>query len=131
MNYRQDKTTMTTENYVFMRLRHDAQPNKETFFSRKRVPVAINLLTPSFYDRATVGSECYRVVNRTLVVNSLCKANNLVYHIEFATPLTSWLFPKLYTYPKYSKHWPSTVAHTIVGVCSKISNHGWNHRLLF
>ena len=27
-------------------------------------------------------------------------------------------------YPKYSKHWLSTLAHTIYCVCSKISNHG-------
>ena len=34
-------------------------------------------------------------------------------------------------YPKYSKHWLSTVAHTIDCVCSKILNHGVNHGLLF
>ena len=27
-------------------------------------------------------------------------------------------------YPKYSKHWLSSVAHTIDCVCSKILNHG-------
>ena len=34
--------------------------------------------------------------------------------------------PKLYVYPKYSKHWlsVSSVAHTIDCVCSKILNHG-------
>ena len=31
-------------------------------------------------------------------------------------------------HPKYSKHWPYTVAHTIDCVCSKLLNHGWNHR---
>ena len=30
-------------------------------------------------------------------------------------------------YPKYSKHWLSTVAHTIDCVCSKILNHCLNH----
>ena len=35
------------------------------------------------------------------------------------------------TYPKYSKHWLSTVAHTIDWVCSKILNHGLIHGLLF
>ena len=34
-------------------------------------------------------------------------------------------------YPKYSKHWPYTVAHTIDCVCSKILNHGLNLGLLF
>ena len=34
-------------------------------------------------------------------------------------------------YPKYSKHWLSTVAHTIDCLCSKILNHGLNHGLLF
>ena len=34
-------------------------------------------------------------------------------------------------YPKYSKHWLSTVVHTIDCVCSKISNHGINHGLFF
>ena len=34
--------------------------------------------------------------------------------------------------PKHSKHWQSTVAHTIECVCSKILNHGLNHgKLLF
>jgi hypothetical protein len=32
-------------------------------------------------------------------------------------------------YPKYSKHWPYTVAHTIDCVYSKMLNHGWNHGL--
>ena len=32
-------------------------------------------------------------------------------------------------YPKYSKHWPYTVAHTIDCVCSKMLNHGLNHGL--
>ena len=38
------------------------------------------------------------------------------------------LFPDLETkvvYPKYSKHWLSTVAQTIDCVCSKILNHGY------
>ena len=34
-------------------------------------------------------------------------------------------------YPKYSKHWLSTVAHTIDCLCSKILNHGLNDGLLF
>ena len=34
-------------------------------------------------------------------------------------------------HPKYSKHWLSTVAHTIDCVCSKILNRGLNHGLLF
>ena len=32
-------------------------------------------------------------------------------------------------HPKYSKHWPYTVAHTIDCVCSKMLNHGLNHGL--
>ena len=32
-------------------------------------------------------------------------------------------------YPKYSKHWLYTVAHTIDCVCSKMLNHGLNHGL--
>ena len=32
-------------------------------------------------------------------------------------------------YPKYFKHWLSTVAHTIDYVCSKISNHGLSFSL--
>ena len=31
--------------------------------------------------------------------------------------------------PKYSKHWLSTVAHTIHCVCSKILILGWNYGL--
>ena len=34
-------------------------------------------------------------------------------------------------YPKYSKHWPYTVAHIIDYVCSKVLNHGLNHGLCF
>ena len=30
-------------------------------------------------------------------------------------------------YPKYSKHWPYTVASTIDYGCSKMLNHGLNH----
>ena len=36
-----------------------------------------------------------------------------------------------YIYHKYSKHWLSTVAHTMDCVCSKILNRGLNHGLLF
>ena len=32
-------------------------------------------------------------------------------------------------HPKYSKHWPYTLAHTIDCVCSKMLNHGLNHGL--
>ena len=32
-------------------------------------------------------------------------------------------------YPKYSKHWPYTVTHTIDCVCSKMLYHGLNHGL--
>ncbi len=32
-------------------------------------------------------------------------------------------------FPKYSKHWPYTVVHTIDCVCSKMLNHGWNNVL--
>ena len=32
-------------------------------------------------------------------------------------------------YPKYSKHWSYTVAHTINCVCSKMLNHSLNHGL--
>ena len=32
-------------------------------------------------------------------------------------------------YPKYSKHWPYTVAYTIDSVCNKMLNPGLNHRL--
>ena len=32
-------------------------------------------------------------------------------------------------YPKYSKHWPYTVVHTIDCVCSKILDHSSNHGL--
>ena len=32
-------------------------------------------------------------------------------------------------YPKFSKHLPNTVAHTIDCVCSKRLNHGLNHGL--
>ena len=37
--------------------------------------------------------------------------------------------PAKVIYPKYSKHLPYTVAHTIDCVCSKMLNHGLNHGL--
>ena len=44
----------------------------------------------------------------------------------------SWLnqevHQKLCVHPKYSKHWLYPVAHTIDCVCSKMLNHGLNHR---
>ena len=47
-----------------------------------------------------------------------------------ANPFLFILHTKLYNiYPKYSKHWPYTVAHTIDCVCSKMLNHGLNHWL--
>ena len=36
-----------------------------------------------------------------------------------------------YISPKYSKHWITTMAHTIDCECSKMLNHGLNHGLLF
>ena len=39
-----------------------------------------------------------------------------------------WYVPKV-IYPKYSKHLPYTVAHTIDCVCSKMLNRGLNHGL--
>ena len=41
------------------------------------------------------------------------------------------LAPSKFIYPKYSRHWLSTVAHTIDCVCSEIFNHGLNHGLSF
>ena len=46
--------------------------------------------------------------------------NNLVFLFFFL------LLDKI-IYPKYSKHWPYTVAHTIDFMCSKMLDHGWNH----
>ena len=43
--------------------------------------------------------------------------NNLVFLFFFL------LLDKI-IYPKYSKHWPYTVAHTIDCMCSKMLNHG-------
>ena len=40
----------------------------------------------------------------------------------------SLFWPKV-IHPKYSKHWPYTVPHTIDCVCSKMLNRGLNHRL--
>ena len=42
--------------------------------------------------------------------------------------LQSWPIFKV-IHPKYSKHCPYTVAHTIDYVCSKILDHGLNHGL--
>ena len=39
----------------------------------------------------------------------------------------SLLYLSKVIYPKYSKHLPYTVAHTIDWLCSKILNHGLNH----
>ena len=40
---------------------------------------------------------------------------------------SSWIQPRVkVVYPKYSKHWLHTVAHTIDCVCSKMLYHGLN-----
>ena len=46
-------------------------------------------------------------------------------------PIREYKIRSKVIYPKYSKHWLSTVAHTIDCVCIKILNHGLNHGLLF
>ena len=38
-------------------------------------------------------------------------------------------YPASYQGPKYSNHWPYTVAYTTDCVCSKMLNHGLNQRL--
>ena len=38
-------------------------------------------------------------------------------------------YPASHQGPKYSNHWPYTVAYTTDCVCSKMLNHGWNHGL--
>ena len=48
--------------------------------------------------------------------------------VEVKIVLKTWVSCKV-IYPKYSKHWPYTVAHTIDCVCSKMLNHGSNHGL--
>ena len=52
---------------------------------------------------------------------------------KFTRPdYTHWSYFQLTVkviHPKYSKHWPYTVAHTIDCVCSKILNHDLNHGL--
>ena len=49
----------------------------------------------------------------------------------FQNALLSWHVSSKVIYPNYSKHWLTTVAHTIDCVYSKILNHGLNHGLLF
>ena len=50
------------------------------------------------------------------------------YTTPSSTGISSWVWHKV-IYPKYSKHWPYTVAHTIDCVCSKMLNYGLNHGL--
>ena len=51
---------------------------------------------------------------------------NLSSHFQVEFMPRIWIKVKV-IYPKYSKHWPYTVAHTIDCVCSKMLNHGLNH----
>jgi hypothetical protein len=56
------------------------------------------------------------------------------YVFDFDTALVAvggslGLFLGKVIYPKYAKHLPYIVAHTIECVCSKMSNHGFNHGL--
>ena len=57
----------------------------------------------------------------------LCQIKLII--ISIMLPLRKILGKTKGVYPKYSKHWPFTVAHTIDCVCSKMLNHGLNHGL--
>ena len=68
-----------------------------------------------------------RVSRHDHIVNfqGICVANDSVYLLlEYCT------LGKV-IYPKSSKHWLSTLPHTIDCVCSKILNRGLNHKLSF
>ena len=65
-------------------------------------------------------------------ITSIIAQYSKIFSLQF--PLSSSLKVGAYSkviYSKFSKQWLSTVAHTIDCVCSKISNHGLNHGLLF
>ena len=62
-----------------------------------------------------------KICNLSLFV---CRAHRII-----TSKATFKLALELIWRPKYSKHWPYTVAHAIDCVCSKISNHGLNHGL--
>ena len=64
------------------------------------------------------------------------KTENILPGQAMTTATRLWGYAKnsllgTYRYPKYFKHWLSTVAHTIDCVFSKILNNGLNHGLFF
>ena len=70
------------------------------------------------------------------IQNFSCSQSCFVHHIRHThfrfvsyKPSLGICSPSKVIYPKYSKHWPYTVAHTMDCVCSKILNRGLNHGL--
>ena len=90
----------------------------------------------------TVHAQLGAILNGTKYSGIVLHSWYLAIHSEFLTNLKFFqmydtfyfsrivLFSKVIN-TKYSKHWLSTLAHTIDCVCSKILNHGLNHGLLF
>ena len=86
-------------------------------------------------DFAAEHSEQILTRTNTVRYNSCDLDNNnwMLAAVHYALAAKSTLFWPLLLhctkviYPKYSKHWLSSVAHTIDCVCSKILNHGLNH----
>ena len=85
-----------------------------------------------FYWETRLLSQSKAILSQSLTPKSTCAQCT---HIAFlsSTELHRYLFRSLawskVIYPKYSKHWLYTVAHTIDCVCSKMLNHGLNHGL--
>ena len=68
---------------------------------------------------------CYALLLMTWI-GIICEQNLMIpYEIDHVL-LENHSTTKV-IYPKYSKQWPYTVAHTIGYVCSKMLNHGLNH----
>ena len=63
------------------------------------------------------------------VENMILKMNAKSRRLDFKKRFMNFHTNSKVIYPKYSKHWPYTVAYTIDCVCSKVLNHGLNHGL--
>ena len=92
--------------------------------SKDKVPVK----NPPTWKKQVVATEGAPKVLNVLAYPMKCRALQWLWQIPLGNPVVP---DDKVIYPKYSKHWLSTVAHTINCVCSRILNHGLNHGLLF
>ena len=104
--------------------------NYQSCFNSARLRIEVFILRSTFNQRQQgmyVNYAEYRVISCMNIFLIVHHTSLNTYVISLQNTTRFYVFSKV-IYPKYSKHWPYTVAHTID--CSKMLNHGLNHGLL-